>query len=446
MVPTLSLCCLVLASCSSGGRTAPAEQGAIRAEPAEQPAIRWDAPIEIARGGGQLGEWRQNDSDYNYVDDTTVALADDGTAVVAWVDQARKEIFVQRYSRSGTATAAPVAVSRTPAVFSWLPRLVLDGNDIYVLWQEIVFSGGSHGGEAFFARSRDGGATFDAPQNLSRSRNGDGKGRISKKVWHNGSLDLTVAKDGTIYAAWTEFDGPLWVSRSRDRGATFTSPVRIDDRSRPARAPALATWGDTVYVAWSVGEDSAGDVRLSVSTDGETFERPTIVARTPRYSDAPKLVVDAAGTLHLAWSESLGGPRERATVRYMRSRDRGRTFEPPREIAPAGAGFPMLAVDGERVVVSWERMIGSQPRGLSLAYSLDRGSSFSRPVLVPGSIDPGGGVNGSHQGRLMEKLAARDGQLAIANSALAHGRSSRVWFVRATLRDITGPRATASRH
>ncbi len=423
MLRTMSLCWLVLASCSNGGRAAPADKG----------AIRWEAPIEVARGGGQRGEWRQNDSDYDYVDDTTVALADDGTAVVAWVDQARKEIFVERYSRSGSPIATPVAVSRTPAVFSWLPRLALAGNDVYVLWQEIVFSGGTHGGEAFFARSRDGGATFDAPQNLSRSRNGDGKGRISKEVWHNGSLDLAVAQDGTIHAAWTEFDGPLWLTRSRDRGATFTPPVRIDDRTRPARAPVLATSGNTVYVAWSVGEDASADLRLSISTDGgKTFAPPAIVARTPGYSDAPKLVVDTAGTLHLAWSESLGGPHDRATVRYMRSRDRGRTFEPSRELAPAGAGFPMLAVDGDRVVVTWERMTESQPwsRGLSLVYSLDRGSRFSTPVLVPGSVDPGGGFNGSHQGRLMEKLAVRDGQLAIANSALAHGRSSRVWFVR----------------
>ena len=115
MLRTMSLCWLVLASCSNGGRAAPADKG----------AIRWEAPIEVARGGGQRGEWRQNDSDYDYVDDTTVALADDGTAVVAWVDQARKEIFVERYSRSGSPIATPVAVSRTPAVFSWLPRLAL---------------------------------------------------------------------------------------------------------------------------------------------------------------------------------------------------------------------------------------------------------------------------------------------------------------------------------
>ena len=90
------------------------------------------------------------------------------------------------------------------------------GDDVYVLWQEIVFSGGSHGGAIFFARSRDRGATFDAPINLSNSRNGDGKARLTEKIWLNGSLDLARDDDGTLYAAWTEYDGPLWVSRSTD--------------------------------------------------------------------------------------------------------------------------------------------------------------------------------------------------------------------------------------
>lgn len=37
------------------------------------------------------------------------------------------------------------------------------GEEIAVLWQEFVFSGGSHGGEAFFSRSTDGGRTFSGP-------------------------------------------------------------------------------------------------------------------------------------------------------------------------------------------------------------------------------------------------------------------------------------------
>ncbi|MFL6713197.1 MAG: hypothetical protein ACJ8LN_09735, partial [Sulfurifustis sp.] len=60
-----------------------------------------------------------------------------------------------------------------------------------------------------------------------------------------------------------------------------------------------------------------------------------------------------------------------------------------------------------------------------------RGQSFARPVVVPDSIDPGGGTNGSHQGLLMRKLAVNGaGAIAIVNSSLEPGRRSRVWLIR----------------
>lgn len=107
---------------------------------------------------------------------------------------------------------------------------------------------------------------------------------------------------------------------------------------------------------------------------------------------------------------------------------------------PAGfssASFPALGVDGQgRVYVSWELCAdaGSAPRGLGLSVSADGGRTFSAPVVVPGSIDPGGGFNGSGQGLLMKKLAVNaGGTLAIANSSFKPGSHSRVWLMRGRL-------------
>jgi hypothetical protein len=407
--------------------------------------IQWCGKVDVATGGGHRGPWRQNESRYDYVDDPTVALDARGAAFVAWVDQRRKDLFFQIYERNGKPRLKqPVNVSRTAQVFSWLPRVVLGRNssDVYILWQEIVFSGGSHGGDIFFARSRDAGKTFDAPLNISASGGGDGKGRINKDVWHNGSHDLTIAADGTLYAAWTEYDGPLWFSRSTDRGATFSKPVQIGgDSARPARAPTLAAGrGGAVHVAWTVGEDEGADIRIAASADGgRTFGEPRVVAKTPGYSDAPKIAFDSQGTLHIVHAESAAGPFDRLHVRYTRSRDGGRTFEATREIsqpAPArstSATFPALSVDESgNVYVLWELHADPRemPRGLALAVSRDRGNSFSAPELVPDSIDPNGGFNGSQQGLLMRKLAVNGGEIAVVNSSLREDLKSRVWLIR----------------
>ena len=407
-----------------------------------RPPIAWEPPIELAAGGGERGPWQQNDSRFDHVDDATVAFDARGAAVAAWVDHRAKDVFVQTIEPGGARRPArPVTVSRTPAVFSWLPRVVVAGSDVYVLWQEIIFSGGSHGGDILFARSLDGGAVFEPPRNLSTSIPGDGKGRVDAKTWDNGSLDLAVGPDGTLHATWTEYEGTLWLTRSRDRGATFAPPRAITiDRERPARGPALAVAADALYLAWTTGEDAAADIHLAVSTDGgATFAPPVIVARTAGYSDAPKLALDAAGTLHLVFCDSADGPFGRYDVYYTRSRDRGAHFDPPRVLSPPGPGaaYPQLALASDRVVhVVWEHYPDRRPppRGLAIATSRDGGDHFTAPALIPGTTDPGGGGNGSFQGRLARKLAVHGDAIAIANASLAIGRASRAWLVRGRVR------------
>jgi hypothetical protein len=322
-----------------------------------------------------------------------------------------------------------VNVSPNPETISCLPRVAIGADGIiHVLWQEIIFSGGSHGGDILFARSQHGGATLSTPLNLSSSVAGDGKGRIDKDRWHNGSLDLALGADGAVYAAWTEYEGALWLRRSVDGGKSFSGKIRLQDR-KPARAPALAVHGNTVYLAWTVGDDPSADIRVARSDDGGTsFAAPVIVDRSKGYSDAPKLAVDPRGTLHIVYAE---GKR----IVYSRSADQGRGFERPRDISGRDAGFPALDTDAKgNLYVLWERF-AEHPhlaRGLALAVSTDAGRSFTAPVLVPESAD--GGWNGSSQGLLMRKLAVgRGGEIAIVNSSFRDKERSRVWLIRGRL-------------
>jgi hypothetical protein len=309
--------------------------------------VAWHGVTEIASGPGEKGPWQQNDSRYHYVDDPTVLIDAQRNVALAWVDQSRKDVRFQRYSTNGQVQLVePVNVSRNPETFSWLPRMVRDPDSpdrIYVLWQEIIFSGGSHGGDILFARSDDGGTSFSQPLNLSRSIGGDGKGRINAETWHNGSLDLVAGPNRTIYAAWTEYDGPLWFSRSLDGGKTFSAPqvVTGGKASLPARAPALALDGKgKLYLAWTYGENEGANIHLASSSDGgATFSKPLVVAPSPGYADAPKLEVGPDDRLHLAYAQSQAGPFAGYHINYTRSEDGGRSFAPARAISTPPARF-----------------------------------------------------------------------------------------------------------
>jgi hypothetical protein len=230
------------------------------------------------------------------------------------------------------------------------------------------------------------------------------------------------------------------------RREEFLAPFACRRHCRKSRAGAGIGGGSgaTLYLAWTVGEDDGADIRIAKSVDGgASFDAPRVVAPSKTYSDAPKLTVDPAGVLHLVYAESSGGPFARFHVRYTRSTDAGRTFQPPRDISIplakgfTGAAYPALGVDAERrLLVTWELYEDERrpPRGLGYAVSPDGGRSFLAAAVVPGSADPAGGANGSSQGLLMKKLAVNSGgAVAIVNSSFKADAYSRVWLLRGSL-------------
>jgi hypothetical protein len=415
---------------------------------ADPSAVTWDEKLEVASGNGNRGPWRMNESEFDYVDDPTVAINEQGFVGVAWVDQPRQDIFFQIYGPDGKARLeTAVNVSGSPRIFSWLPRMVMasgDASDVYVLWQEIVFSGGTHGGEIFFARSTDGGRTFGDAVNLSNTIAGDGKGRLTARYWHNGSLDLVMGPRGDLYAAWTEYEGKLWFSRSTDRGNSFSDPLRIagGQGAKPARGPSLAIGAEgAVYLAWTVGEDKAANIHFAKSVDhGRSFSAPRVVFESDGHADAPKIAVDGRGTVHLVYAESPAGPFERYHIRYAQLNDGEHVAEEPREISSPqaeqfeSASFPALGLDREgNIYVTWELFPGRRgyPQGLGFTSSSDGGRTFASPSVIPGSVDPALGVNGSQQGLLMRKLAVNGaGALAVVNSTFKRNQASRIWLIR----------------
>jgi hypothetical protein len=443
----LLLAVALIAVCTPGEADSPGSKANSPCGPGG-PAIKWDEKIEVASGDAFRGPWRMNKSKFNFVDDPTVAINEQGYVGVAWADHPKLDVYFQLYAPDGEAQLEePVNVSASPNIFSWLPRMVITSDHpmkVYLLWQEIVFSGGSHGGEIFFARSTDGGKSFRGSVNLSNTTAGAGKGRLTAQIWHNGSLDLAMSPQGNLYAAWTEYEGPLWFSRSTDGGESFSDPLRIGggNDTNPARGPSLAVNDDgTIYLAWTVGEDRAADIRFAKSDDdGRSFGEPQIVFESGGHADAPKLAVDGKGTVHLVYAESAAGPFRRYHVRYTRLIDGANTFDEPRKIAgPHGeqfesVSFPALSLDGkDRLYVIWELFPNrrGQPRGLGLTYSSDGGETFASPSIVPGTADPAFGFNGSQQGLLMRKLAVNEaGAIAVVNSTFRANETSRIRLFR----------------
>lgn len=411
--------------------------------------VDWNEPVEVAAGAAYRGPWRMNDSNWHFVDDPAVALADDGTVGVAWTDHTTQNLYFQQFTADGTPRFdSPVNISRSPEVFSWLPRMVFPNGDadrVYVLWQEIVFSGGTHGGEAFFARSTNGGRTFGTPVNLSSSVAGDGKGRLTPRRWDNGSLDLAVTSDGTIYAAWTEYGGRLWVCRSTDGGAEFSAPVHVaGNDSLPARGPSLAVDPEgTVHLVWATGGSASADLRYARSSDhGRSFSSPTTIAESDGHADAPSLAVDRNDMLHLTYAERSSSSDRGYHLRYTRRPPVADSFRASTRVISKSSPsvdsrhYPTLQVGPSgSLLVLWERFPSwrRRPQGLGMVVSRNGGQSFSAPFVVPHSASAEG-FNGSQQGLLAEKISVNGhGDIAVVNSTFDRGEKSAIWLYQGRL-------------
>ncbi len=382
----------------------------------------------VAEGEAHRGPWRMNASDFRWVDDPSAAYTENGDLLVVWVDQEAQEVKLQRFGGNERATrfSEPTVVSRSPSVFSWLPRVTVSRDEkgdetVHVLWQEILFTGGTHGGEIFYARSTDGGHSFDSPLNLSNTEGGAGKGRQTQRRWHNGSLDLLVAQDGTVYAVWTEYDGGLYLSRSDDNGATFHDPVHVAGNDhRPARGPALARASHGMLaLAWTQGETVTADIQVAFSEDrGESFSEPAVPVEDDMMADAPKLAFDSEDRLHVLFSRSPGFDLENSEVVHASfSLNAPTAVSDPVILASGGAGFPDLAIDGkDRLHMIWHDAARGGRRVAALHYQrakADRPAS-DESSLLPGSDEVmGGGL----QGLLVRKIAlGADDEIAIVHS------------------------------
>lgn len=445
MKPYRTACCIVLFSvlfstCEQPSPTA-------EANPASA-AIHWQEPLTIATGKAQAGPWRMNETELHYVDDPTVALRDDGVLAIAWVDNEHQELFSQRYDAEARPQTEAINVSRSPDIFSWLPRILFTAdNHVYVLWQEIVFSGGSHGGEIFFARSEDGGNSFSKPRNLSATIAGAGKGRLSEHQWDNGSLDFILGPAGEIFVAWTEYEGALRFRRSLDGGRSFSDTIHVNGSDQqPARGPTLAIAPTgRLYVAWAVGKNESADIHLTTSDDrGQSFAATRITHHSEGQADTPGLAVDAEGRVHLVYAERPMEASEYFHVFYLTLNEAGEAASEPRALSPypaenEGAQAPVIRVDSEsRLYVVWEHH--SDPsrfaRGMGYAFSPDAGQTFTEPAMLPGSRGNSGAVNGSLQGQLTQKLSVNDrAELAVVNSHFRLGDKSRIVLIRGKVGD-----------
>jgi hypothetical protein len=239
---------------------------------------------------------------------------------------------------------------------------------------------------------------------------------MHRTFWLDGGGSIAADREGNVYVAWHattagapegEADRRLWVSRSRDDGATFAEEQQAVDTPTGAcgccGTKALVDRRGTVYVLYRAAKGNVErDMMLATSRDrGAHFQvaslQPWPVTICPMSSES--LLDTPAGVL-AAW-ETKG------QIAYTRVDPD--SLASSRLISPPGGGnrkHPALAAnaDGETIVV-WAEDTGWQ-RGGSLAWRIiDRSGRGTREM---GRVEDGIPVWG-----LPAVVALQDGRFVI---------------------------------
>ncbi|MBI5327764.1 MAG: exo-alpha-sialidase [Deltaproteobacteria bacterium] len=233
-----------------------------------------------------------------------------------------------------------------------------------------------------------------------------GKDGIIAIAWLDGREKLVPAgiKQGKKGVSSAYF------ARSTDGGKTFEKNMRLDDNVCPCcRTAVTAGPGGVVYASWrKVFDGDIRDMVVAGSVDnGKTFNEPVVVSRDQWAIQGcphrgPSMNIDENGVLYYTWytEGSDGLPAVYLSV----SRDRGKTFIFKQSLPSGGRFFPdhprlAVAKDGT-VYVVWEEKTPVLTRILFASYQ--DGKGFSKPMQL------NQGVRRSHEPIL---LAGDDGSV-----------------------------------
>jgi hypothetical protein len=171
------------------------------------------------------------------------------------------DILFSRSANSGAAWTPAKNLSNTDEI-SILQQFAVSGNNVYLVWVDklvVVSSPDDLGeGDIFFRRSLDGGATWKPVVNLSNNP-GDSQ---SPQIAVAGSNVYTVwgQKDADDSSSDSFF------RRSADGGATWKAKVNLS-KTGDAGCPDIASSGSNVYAAWNDVTLGSSGIFFQLSTN-----------------------------------------------------------------------------------------------------------------------------------------------------------------------------------
>ena len=273
-------------------------------------------------------------------------------------------------------------------------------------------------------KSTDNGATFNEGAGI-----GFHNPKEQDKEWLGIDMQNTPYKD-YVYVTWTEFDNygvststdssRILFSRSTDYGLTWSTPIKVSDRSGDCvdsdntdegAVPTVGPNGE-VYVSWSGpvglmfdrsydgGLTWGNDIHVSAQPGGWDFDVPGI----SRCNGLPITACDTShtytrGNIYICWGDQRFGS-DNTDVWFSKSTDGGTTWSEDKKVNDDNTTrhqfFPWMAIDqitGHIHIVFYDRReTSATATDVYVASSNDGGETFNNYKVSATSFTPNQGT------------------------------------------------------
>jgi len=327
------------------------------------------------------------------------------------------DVLVARSVDNGKTWSAKATLNRNAATDEGSDLSPVVTTDEAGTWIAAWSSNDSFGGafrrdaDIFFARSTNNGRSWSQPMPLNVTAADDWGDDADVRMATNGSgVWVTVWSSNDSLSNRVGGDSDIFVSRSVDDGATWTSPRPLNTNAMVDRgfdtSPDIVTDGAGRWlVVWSSGESGGGvgadrDLLIARSDDdGASWTDPAPLnsnATSDENSDwSPRLASDGRGHWVAVWTsadslgEAIGVDRD---VLISRSIDNGMSWSQARALNQNAAvdtredSSPVIVTDGlGNWLVAWHAWGGftyddGSDADIVAAYSHDNGATWSVPV------------------------------------------------------------------
>jgi hypothetical protein len=254
-------------------------------------------------------------------------------------------------------------------------------NNLYLIWQESITDNSNEKNyDIYFKKSEDQGNTFSKPINLSNN------------TGFSEHPQIAVSKNG-IFIVWADNtdsnNTEIMFTKSIDDGTAFSKVINLSNNSKNSNNVEISAFDENVYVVWQdVDHNNHNNKNSSImfksSLDsGNTFNGTIQLATNT--NDAYPKVNSYQDHVYIVWNSennSLSKDIENSGLFFIKSSDKGNTFENSIRIVHNNFGESQISVSKDEVLIGWGGLHAKNIKDIYFVKSDDNGTSFTDPYTI----------------------------------------------------------------